>query len=385
MRLTRAGMALIVVATASFVVGRIFGALELFLLGSMMVVVLLIAVLSTSTSRLDLAIGRTAAPVRLRAGAPARIDLTLRNNGRRSPALLLRDEVQETKAATLMLAPIPSGETARVAYRLPTRRRGILRVGPLDLTIGDPLGLTRSVVRASRDVSLTVHAALVDLETLHASAGRDPTADQQAIRTLAVSGDEFYALRPYEIGDELRRVHWPATARTGELVVRQEERSRTGRVTVVLDRNRVLYDEEGFERAVSAALSALHAGWKGDDALRFVAAGTGRYADIRSRLELDAIDEQLATLSWSDHASLITTIDEVSRMGKGGTLVIVTGLATADLKPCVERARRSFGRIHVVVCHQATEHLPAEAIVHDGQNDLPNAWRQQISRQSRRS
>ena len=122
-----------------------------------------------------------------------------------------------------MLAPIASGAEATVAYRLPTRRRGHLAVGPLDLTFEDPFGLTRSVVRASRAITLTVHAELIELEALHAIAGRDPTADQQKRRTLASGGDEFFALRPYVSGDELRRVHWRASARTGDLVVRQEE------------------------------------------------------------------------------------------------------------------------------------------------------------------
>lgn len=385
MRLTRAGIALAFVAAGCFIVGRTFGALELFLLGAMCVVALLLAVLYTSTVRLDLTVGRTAAPVRLRAGTPARVDLSLNNNARlRTPLLLLRDQVQGTKAATLMLAPIAADGTANVAYRLPTRRRGELTVGPLDLEFGDPLGLTRSVVRASHDVVLIVHAELIDLGVLHAIAGRDPTADQQPVRTLAVGGDEFYALRPYVVGDELRRVHWAATARFGELVVKQEERPRTGRVTVLLDRNRTIYDEGSFERAVSAALSALHAGWRGDDALRFVASGTNRYADIRSRLELDTIDEQLAMINWSDRASLVTAVEDMSRVAQGGTLVMVTGRATADLAPSIERARRSFGRIITVVCDDDPTHLPADVVLHIDSENLANRWASATREERRR-
>jgi uncharacterized protein (DUF58 family) len=377
MRLTRAGFAMVIVTIACFAVGRVFGALELFLLGAMAGLALLFAVLFTSSTRLELAIGRTAAPVRLRAGTPARIDLALTNNGKRStPMMRLRDEVQGTKAATLMLAPVRAGYTATVAYRLPTRRRGELTVGPLDLTIGDPLGLTQSEIRASRDVRLIVHAELIDLGALHAIAGRDPTADQQPIRTLAVGGDEFYALRPYVVGDELRRVHWLASARMGDLVVKQEERPRTGRVTVVLDRNRLVYDVDGFERAISAALSALHAGWRGEDALRFVASGTSRFADVRSRMELDAIDEQLATLTWADGASLVTAIDEISRVGHGGTVVIVTGSPTTELAPSIERARRSFGRVVTVATMPSTLDTPHDIIWHLGESGrFADDWR----------
>ncbi len=374
MRLTKAGIGLTIVGVACFVIGRLFGTLEMFLLGAMCLSALLFAVLYTSTAGLDLAVSRTASPLRLRAGAPARIDLGLRNEGKRStPVLEVSDQVQGTSAAVLMLAPIKGQSDAQIAYRLPTRRRGRLVVGPLDLTLGDPLGLTRSRVRASQDVTLTVHAELIELPTLHATAGHDPTAEQQRKRALASGGDEFFALRPYVVGDELRRVDWRATARTDDLVVRQEERPRTGRVTVLLDRRSDVYDEEGFERAVSAALSVLFAAWKSDDSLRFVTSGTSTFADIRSRAELDAIDEQLATINRSDRASLLTAIDELSRVGHGGTLVIVTGTTTSDLAAGIERSRRSFGTVHAVLC-MPTEHPPAGAIPHDGTVDFAEHW-----------
>lgn len=379
MRLTRSGIAILIVSVGCFVAGRVFGTLELYLLGAIAAVVLLLAVLFTSTTKLSIAISRTATPVRLRTGTPARVDLRLGNQAKRStPVLRLRDEVEGTRAATLMLAPILPGSEATVAYRLPTRRRGHLAVGPLDFTFEDPFGLTRSVVRASRAITLTVHAELIELDALHAVAGRDPTADQQKRRTLASGGDEFFALRPYVNGDELRRVHWRASARTGELVVKQEERPRTGRVTILLDRQRLTYTEDGFERAVTGALSMLHAAWKSDDALRFATSGTSRYADIRSRGELDAIDEQLATIDTTDSASLITSIDELGKIGHGGTLVVITGRATSDLRSAVDNAQRSFGTILTVVCDESVDETPPGTIIFNTAPSLERQWSERM-------
>jgi len=45
-------------------------------------------------------------------------------------------------------------------------------------------------------------------------------------------GDDFYALRPYVVGDDMRKVHWPSTARRDELMVRQDELPWQGRVTI---------------------------------------------------------------------------------------------------------------------------------------------------------
>lgn len=253
----------------------------------------------------------------------------------------------------------------------------MIDVGPLDLRFGDPLGLTRGTVRASDKISLVVHPELIDLGALHAIAGHDPTADQQPIRALASGGDEFFALRPYVIGDELRRVHWRASARTGELVVRQDERPRTGRVTVLLDLRRTGYDDAGFERAVSAALSALYAGWRGDDALRFVTSGTAAISDIRSRHELDAIDEQLATITTTESASLVRSIEGLTKVGRGGTLVVITGTPTSELSMSLDRARRTFGAVTTVIC-QACPEPPVNSIVYDGSTSLAPLWRERM-------
>lgn len=381
MRPTRAGIGLTIVAIGCFVLGRLFGTTEMFYLAAICLLALVFAVIYTATARLDLTVSRTANPSRLRAGAPARIDLELSNRGRRrTPVLRVQDHVQNSTGASLLLAPIKTSQS--VAYRLPTRRRGRLDVGPLDLTLGDPLGLTSSTVRASDQVTLIVHPTLLDLGVLHARAGHDPTADQQPIRALASGGDEFFALRPYVVGDELRRVHWRASARTGELVVKQEERPRTGRVTVVLDRRRSVYDEDGFERAVSAALSALHAGWRGDDALRFLTSASPGFTDIRSRGELDAVDEQLAMVTSTESASLVRTIDEITRVGRGGTLILITGIPTEELNAAIEGARRSFGLIHTVLCQPTASLSVPGAIMHTAESDFPAEWREAQQRSS---
>ncbi len=385
MRLTRSGLAIVIVVVGCIAAGRIFGTLELYLLGTIAGVSLLIALVTTSSTRLAIGISRTATPVRLRVGTPARVDLRLLNQAKRStPVLRLRDEVEGTRAATLMLAPIQPGSEATVAYRLPTWRRGHLAVGPLDLSFEDPFGLTRSVVRASRAITLTVHAELHELEPLQALAGRDPTADHQKRRTLASGGDEFFALRPYVSGDELRRVHWRASARTGELVVKQEERPRTGRVTVLLDRQALTYPDDSFERAVSAALSCLHAAWRSDDALRFATSGTSRFADIRSRNELDAIDEQLALIAPTDNASLVTSIDELGRVGHGGTLVVITGRPSRDLGKSLETAQRWFGTVLTIVCAPQSPETPPGAIVFTEPVAFASQWSDRLRQNATR-
>ena len=380
MRPTRAGIGLVVAVAACAVAGRILGLLELFVLAAMGAVALVLAALYTATVRLDLGVGRTASPARLRAGAPARIDLVLQNKGRRAtPLISAHDSVQGSRGAALLLAPIAPRRDARIAYRLPTSRRGVIKVGPLDLTLGDPLGLTQAKVRAAEITNLMVHPKLIELRPLVAIAGHDPTADQQPIRSLANSGDEFFALRPYVVGDELRLVNWRASARSDDLVVRQEERPKTGRVTVILDRRKEIYDHDGFERAVSAALSALHSGFRGGDSLRFLTSAGPAVTEIRSRSDLDAVDEQLALIDTTESASLIRTLEEQTRVGRGGTLVVITGNLTQHLDTAISRSRRTFGLVVTISCQQAPPQRALSVIYHDGHEDFPTAWKRAVS------
>ncbi len=383
MRLTRAGWGLIGTAVACGAVGRLFGTVELYFLAATALGCLVLAAAFVGFTRLELTVRRTAAPTRLRVGSPARIDLTLTNLARLpTPALRLEDQLGEERSAIVHVAPIRHDATCTVAYQLPTRSRGRLRVGPLKLVVGDPLGLVTSRIEATGAVDLVVHAPLDDLGAFHARSGNDPSTEQQTARALAAGGDEFYALRPYVVGDELRRVHWPTSARLGELVVKQEERARTGRVTVLFDVRREAYTEAGFERAVSATLSVLTAGWRGDDALRYATTATSTFTDLRSRAELDAVDEQLALITPTGSASIVRTLDQLSRISRGGTLVVVTGVPSEQLDTAIEQAARRFSSVTLVFCepHEGSTSRRlapggATAVTVDGHRALPEVWR----------
>jgi uncharacterized protein (DUF58 family) len=49
------------------------------------------------------------------------------------------------------------------------------------------------------------------------------------------TGPEFLGVREYRPGDSMRHVHWPSTARTGTVMVREFEEERTRRIAIVVD------------------------------------------------------------------------------------------------------------------------------------------------------
>ena len=132
--LTRPGWLAAVGAASAVFTGRIFGLVELFLLGTGVAVLLALAVTRVLLTRLSLEVGRQLTPRRVHAGQPARVELAVANRSERAtPVLRLHDPVSGTQGATVLLAPVDPGLTVRSAYRLPTERREPRRA---ELTIG---------------------------------------------------------------------------------------------------------------------------------------------------------------------------------------------------------------------------------------------------------
>lgn len=141
-------------------------------------------------------------------------------------------------------------------------RRGIVSQLVVLVTAAGPLGLVtrRSVIQVPLDPPMAVGPLPADVRVqLPAVAGS--VADEAAV----VIGDDpelTRSARKYVVGDPLRLVHWPATARTGDLMVRELEAPATQRLAVVVDLQGT--DEEAVEdaasRAAGVAIAALRSG-----------------------------------------------------------------------------------------------------------------------------
>ncbi len=77
-------------------------------------------------------------------------------------------------------------------------------------------------------------------------------------RRLFRTGEEFYTMRQYQQGDDLRRIHWPSVARSGELMIRQDQSSQRARAIVFVDTRESAIGRTHspqFEKAISVAAS----------------------------------------------------------------------------------------------------------------------------------
>jgi len=328
--LTRQGWLVTLGALTLVGAGRLLGVLELFILGASAGALALFSLVTVSLTRLRLDVNRTVNPPRVYAGNASRVELAVRNDGARvTPVVRLFDPVTGTRGADLLLGPLEPGVTARAAYRLPTDRRGIVRIGPLEVIVSDPFGVASSATDACPASELTVFPHVDDVVAVPHTSGDDPHAGADHPSALGRSGDDFYALRPYVVGDDLRRVHWKSTARRDELMVRQDELPWQGRVTVLLDVRRTGHSSDSLELAVSAAASVVTASWKRRDLIRLVTTDGTDLGFAAGTAHAEAIMEFLATVGATSGGTLRGTVDVLSTTRHGGAIVAIVG-AVAD-------------------------------------------------------
>ena len=385
--LTRAGWTVAIVAGGLVAVGRLLGIFELFLLGAAGAVLVISALVVVRRTPLRLDVSRTLHPPRVHAGSPSRVELSVRNRStRRTPLLTVRDPVGRGRSATVALAPLGQSQTMRAAYRLPTERRGILRVGPLSVEVSDPFGLAALSTKGAPVTELTVWPAVVDVDPLPHTVSDDPHGGADQASALAAGGEDFYALRPYAPGDDLRRVHWRSTARWDELLVRQEERPWQGRATVLLDCRRGHHSAASFERAVSAAASVIVACWRRHFIIRLVDTTAFDSGAAAGTAHVESLLERLATVEPVEAGRLTATVAALRRPGNGGACAVLLGEPAPGDVDRLARLRPPFGALAVVAFPPARRGRPATPaavpLVEDDA-DFPEAWRRALRRTRR--
>lgn len=347
--LTRQGWLVALGVVVLVTAGRIFGLPELFALGVVAAALLIGAVLLVGAARLDLEVGRAVHPAQVRVGTPTRVEVAVRNRRTgRTPVLRLRDPVSGTRGADLLVAPLGAGERTVAAYKLPTERRGLVRIGPLDVLVSDPFGLTTLATTAAPKLEMTVYPRIDRLEPLPYTAGHDPLSGARRPNSLGRTGEDFYALRPFVIGDDLRRVHWPSSARHDELMVRQNELPWQGRTTVLLDVRAAAHSAESLEVAVSAAASIVAATARRNDLIRFLTTAGSDSEFGAGSDHVDAIMEHLAVVPASSTGSLRRSVDMLSRGSNGGAMVVVLADVPDEDVRATAMLRTRYGSLTIV-------------------------------------
>jgi uncharacterized protein (DUF58 family) len=151
-----------------------------------------------------------------------------------------------------------NGRRLSVRYVLEKVPRGRYAFENVRAELSDPFALARAIAELPAPGALLVYPRLVRLGPLFTESG-SRSHDGQRLLLRRHSGIELHSVREYEQGESLRRVHWPSTARRGQLMVKELEDSPRDEIAVLLDADAKAVVGESFEVQVRAAGSILDA------------------------------------------------------------------------------------------------------------------------------
>jgi uncharacterized protein (DUF58 family) len=151
-----------------------------------------------------------------------------------------------------------SGSRLSVRYVLEQVPRGRYRFEDVRAELSDPFGLECAVVELPPPGALLVYPRLVRLGHLFTDSSAR-SHDGRRLLLRRSTGFELHSVREYERGESLRRVHWPSTARRGQLMVKELEDSPRDEVAVLLDADASAVVGGSFDMQVRAAGSIMDA------------------------------------------------------------------------------------------------------------------------------
>jgi uncharacterized protein (DUF58 family) len=147
------------------------------------------------------------------------------------------------------------GSSRLLSYPLIAERRGQLQLDGVVVSTEFPFGLFMKKAFYSIEGTVVVCPEIKPLEE-NLLRGLVTTGQEQSIHRRG-HGNDLYNLRVYHAGDDSRSIHWPTTARTSQLTVRETEAEDQRRATIYLPIIAPVSHNALFEEAVSVTASLV--------------------------------------------------------------------------------------------------------------------------------
>lgn len=190
-------------------------------------------------SRPVVSITRTMSRDRTAVGQEVEVRLRIANEGGRMASLEVFDSLSGnldvTKGRPHVHLELRAREVVDVAYTVTPRVKGEYEIGPVLVRAREPLGLRFDEQVAGTEERLVVAPKMEDVRKVRVAPRRVRALTGQVRSHRIGSGLEFFSLREYLPGDEIRRVNWKATARRDKMLTNEYEEERSGDAILILD------------------------------------------------------------------------------------------------------------------------------------------------------
>jgi len=251
-------------------------------------------------------------------------------------------------------------ERARRTYSLLLWKRGVYPVGPARLESGDLFGIYQKSTSAGKIEKITVFPDLLPIPELDLPA-ESPFGERKSRRRLFEDTNRPMGIREYHPEDSFRRIHWPATARTGELQVKVYQPTSAQVMVVCLNVSTYARYWEGvypdlLERLVSVAATLAYRGMENGYRVGLLSNGCLSNSDQPFRISPGGSRQQLAhileTLAGVTSITMAPferfLLHEVPKVPYGSTLVIVTAITPPGLAETLVKLKRHERRMTLI-------------------------------------
>jgi hypothetical protein len=238
--LTPRGIVTLILGVTSLAIGYIAGRQEVLVIAGFALLLVIVGAVVVRIRKPKFEVIRLFSPPVVSAGGLTRVTVRVRNIGSSaSTPLLWNDAIpwaQPMEPHVLDTIAIGSAlkRVRAVDYELFPPRRGLYPIGPFVVEYEDPFGMVNAVLAVGEADRLVVVPDIVELPPGGPTLA-DGEGNAQLVQRRITGNDDDLTTREYRPGDALRRVHWRASARHGELMVRQEEHRSHPDARIVVD------------------------------------------------------------------------------------------------------------------------------------------------------
>ena len=324
-----------------------------------------------ATRPAQVGVDRAAPPV-LTQGTTGLVTWTVTNPADRPLRVALADELADGLGApTRRVAVVaPARGRARRSVELRPTRRGRVELDRVTVRVTGPWGLAARQRWRSVPGAITVYPPFRSQPAveLRLRRARQLQLGDRPVR-LHGSGMEMESLRPYTVDDEVRRIDWAATARSGHPVVRTYRAERNQTVLLLVDCGRTMAALVGgatvgvtgevgpiprLEHAIDAAQGVTRLATGLGDRVGMVAFADRVLMTLPPRNQVDQLRRLTLALAGVDarlvesdhHAAFVSAL---SRFPRRALVVVLTELANEAAVQTLLPALGLVRRRHLVV------------------------------------
>ena len=283
------------------------------------------------------------------------------------------------------VASLGPRERTVIRYELRGARRGLYRVGPLQIRIGDLLGVVPDRSREIQAIPFIVYPRVIPLRKLGIPSLL-PFGSIASRRQIFQDPSRFFGVREYMPGDSHRQIDWKATARTERFQVKRFEPAIALHTVIFLDLNadayRVSARGTASETAVviAASLAAHLVEQRQQVGLMISGAdqatetcGVHRIPEGHGRDHLMRLLEALAGAELASTDALPALLArQVAHLEWGSTVLIIVPGDQPGLVPVLLQLKRQGLNAAVIATDPAVPFAPLEAELR--QLGIPGHW-----------